>query len=108
VEDALVFLSDAISHIKVTEGFRNVLEDRQLDEVDCAAINLSATVTEYLAMAIEYFTDKTLGKNLLSQFLSFVFSGTTNLVQHVLPTLELGLLGVLNSRIRRAATILVL
>jgi hypothetical protein len=76
VEDALVFLSDAISHIKVTEGFRNVLEDRQLDEVDCAAINLSATVTEYLAMAIEYFTDKTLGKNLLSQFLNFVFSGT--------------------------------
>ena len=57
MEGALEFLSDSISRIKVTEGFRDVLLPEQLDEVDSAAINLSSTVTLYLAMAIQYFTD---------------------------------------------------
>jgi len=56
-----VFLLEAIRPIRVTEGFRDVLSPKQLDEVDCAAIALSAAVTDYLALAIQYFTDKTIG-----------------------------------------------
>jgi hypothetical protein len=63
VEEALTSLSSAISRIKVTEGFRDVLQQHQLDEVDCAAINLSAAVTEYLAIAIQYFADNSIGMN---------------------------------------------
>jgi hypothetical protein len=58
VEGALVVLSAAIHKVQVTEGFRDVLTPKQLDDVDCAALNLSASVTEYLAMAIKYFLDK--------------------------------------------------
>lgn len=57
----MAFLSDAIRPISVTEGFRNVLSPKQLDNVDCAALELSAAVTEYLALAIQYFTDKSIG-----------------------------------------------
>jgi hypothetical protein len=78
VENAIVELSDAIHHISVTDGFRDVLTLDMLDNVDCAAIHLSAAVTEYLAMAIKYFRDKSLSVSPLS--LRFdsncLFSGT--------------------------------
>jgi hypothetical protein len=57
----LVFLADTIHSIHVTEGFSKVLNEEQLDSVDCAALHLSATVTEYLAMTIVYYTDKSIG-----------------------------------------------
>ena len=40
--------------MEVTEGFSEVLDDAQLDEVYCSALFLSASVTEYLAKAIAY------------------------------------------------------
>jgi hypothetical protein len=63
VDSALEFLADAIHSIHVTEGFSEVLNEEQLDGVDCAALQLSAAVTEYLAMAIVYYTDKSIGRN---------------------------------------------
>jgi hypothetical protein len=40
--------------VEVTEGFSEVLDEAQLDEVYCAALLLSASVTEYLVKAIVY------------------------------------------------------
>ena len=53
-------LSAAIHKVQVTAGFSDVLTPKQLDDVDCAALNLSASVTEYLAMAIKYFVNKSI------------------------------------------------
>ena len=58
VDESLSFLSEAIHRVHVTEGFSEVLNEKQLDDVYCAALNLSAAVTEYLTLAIQYFTDK--------------------------------------------------
>ena len=61
MEGILTFLSDSIHVIQVTDGFRDVLKPRQLDDADCAALNLSSAVTVYLAMAIQYFNDESIG-----------------------------------------------
>jgi hypothetical protein len=52
VEDAMKALSDTIRDAQVTDGFSEVLDEKQLDEVHCAALRLSAAITEYLAKAI--------------------------------------------------------
>jgi hypothetical protein len=57
VDESLSFLSEAIHRVHVTEGFSEVLNEKQLDDVYCAALNLSTAVTEYLILAIQYFTD---------------------------------------------------
>jgi hypothetical protein len=57
----------AIHRIHVTERFSEILSDAQLDDVHCAALNLSTAVTEYLVMVIQYLTDKSIG-NLVLQF----------------------------------------
>lgn len=57
-----MFLSDAIHRVQVTKGFSDILNEGQLDDVNCAALNLSAVVTEYLTMAIEYFMENSLGE----------------------------------------------
>jgi hypothetical protein len=44
-------------YVEVTEGFKEVLTEAQLDEVYCAALILSACVTEYLAKAIVYLEE---------------------------------------------------
>lgn len=61
VDGAIVTLSDGLHRIRVIDGFREVLTGEQLDDVDCAALNLSAAVTSYLTMAIEYYTPTTMG-----------------------------------------------
>lgn len=71
VDGALTTLSDAIHDVQVTDGFDEVLSQQQREDVECAAINLSASVTKYLAMAIEYFTDRT--------FSSLFLQDTSNL-----------------------------
>jgi hypothetical protein len=55
VEDAVKTLSDIIRDVQVTEGFAEVLDEKQLDDVYCAALGLSTAVVEYLAKAIDYF-----------------------------------------------------
>lgn len=40
--------------VEVTEGFKDILDEAQLDEVYCDALALSACVTEYLTMSIMY------------------------------------------------------
>jgi hypothetical protein len=57
-----LFLYDAIHRVQVTRGFSDILNEAQLDDVNCAALNLSAVVTEYLTMAIEYFMENSLGE----------------------------------------------
>lgn len=47
-------LCEAIECVQMTEGFSDVLTDEQLDDVYCAALKLSAAVTEYMANSIEY------------------------------------------------------
>jgi ASC-1-like (ASCH) protein len=61
LEEAVSDLSSTIGDIRVTDGFREVLSETQLDKVHCAAIKVSASVMEYLAEAIVY-----LSKNRLS------------------------------------------
>src|SRR5579859_5459208 len=52
IEGAISNLSTSIRSIQVTQGFSQVLDEGQLDEVYCAAVALSASVTEYLTKAI--------------------------------------------------------
>ena len=59
VEDAIKTLSDIIKRAQVTEGFSEGLDDKQLDEVYCAALRLSTAVTEYLTKAIIYLEGST-------------------------------------------------
>ena len=40
------------------EGFSDILSEQQLEGIDCAVLTLLAAVTEYLAVAIVYYTDK--------------------------------------------------
>jgi hypothetical protein len=54
LEEAIKTLSGTLERIQVTEGFKEVLTDAQLDEVDCAALTLAACVADYLAKAIAY------------------------------------------------------
>lgn len=54
VELAISKLSDTVQCITVTEGFSEVLDAEQLDELYCAALKLSAAVLDYIAKAIEY------------------------------------------------------
>jgi hypothetical protein len=54
LEDAIKTLSATLHHIEVTEGFKEVLTDAQLEEVYCAALVLAACVIEYLTKAIAY------------------------------------------------------
>ena len=54
VEVAMKTLSDTLRDAQVTDGFSEVLDEKQLDEVHCAALRLSTAVTEYLAKAILY------------------------------------------------------
>jgi len=54
IEGAIANLTSTMRRIEVTQGFSEVLDEAQLDEVYCAAVILSASVTEYLAKAIEY------------------------------------------------------
>jgi len=61
VEDAIKTLSDTIRHTKVTEGFKEVLDDKQLEEVYCRALRLSAAIAEYLAKVIPYLEGNKLG-----------------------------------------------
>ena len=62
VENVVSTLSATIHRVQVTEGFSDVLDYKQLDDVYCAAIKLSTAVTEYLGMAIVYFENKNLSK----------------------------------------------
>lgn len=66
VEDAIKMLSDTIQSIQVTEGFSEVLDDKQLDEVYCAAMRLSTAVTEYLTKAILYLESNKRGTDMLA------------------------------------------
>lgn len=74
LEEAIKTLTAILERIQVTEGFKDVLTDAQLDEVYCAALILAACVTDYLARAIAYL-DGSLGTispnyiNVLSQSL---------------------------------------
>jgi hypothetical protein len=61
----------------VTEGFSDVLSEKQLDDVYCAALNLSGAVAVYLTMAIKYWTDKNIGKGLLCTNLEFAMQPVT-------------------------------
>jgi len=61
VEDAIKALSDTIRYTEVTEGFEEILDDKQLDEVHCGALRLSAAIAEYLAKAIIYLEGNKLG-----------------------------------------------
>lgn len=57
-------LTTTLDRIKVTEGISDVLDETQLEEVDYAAVELSAAVIEYLARAITHF-DKSKGERFL-------------------------------------------
>jgi tripartite-type tricarboxylate transporter receptor subunit TctC len=59
-DNSIAFLSEAIRRVQVTDGFSNILSERQLNGVYIAALDLSAAVAEYLAMVITYFTDKSI------------------------------------------------
>jgi hypothetical protein len=54
LETAIKTLSETLEHIQVTEGFKEVLTPAQLEDVDCAALNLAACVTDYMAKAVAY------------------------------------------------------
>lgn len=54
IETAISDLSATMRRVEVTEGFKDILDEAQLDEVYCDALALSACVTIYLANAIEY------------------------------------------------------
>ena len=54
IEEAVTHLSSAIRRVEVTDGFREVLDNAQLDEVECAAAVLSTAVTDYLTRAISF------------------------------------------------------
>lgn len=54
LDKAISELSMSLQRVQVTEGFKEVLSEAQLDEVYCAALCLSASVTVYLAKAIGY------------------------------------------------------
>jgi hypothetical protein len=58
VDAAFSFLSEAMSCIHVTEGFSEILDQEQLENVYCRGLHVSAAVTEYLEKAIIYLTDK--------------------------------------------------
>jgi hypothetical protein len=59
VEDAVKTLSDIIRDVQVTDGFREVLNEEQLDDVYCAALKLSIAVVKYFAKVIDYFESGT-------------------------------------------------
>lgn len=71
LERAIANLSSTVRQIEVTQGFQEVLNIAQLDEVYCAALQLSSCVTEYLAKIIQYFHDN-LGIVELSVILIFI------------------------------------
>ena len=62
INEALSFLSDSIREVEVTATFKDILKQKQLEDVNCAAINLSAAVTEYLTMTIESLSNEIQGK----------------------------------------------
>jgi hypothetical protein len=61
IEDVISKLSETIGRIQVTKGFSKVLKQEQLEGVYCAALKLCTAVTEYLAKAIIYLEDQSLG-----------------------------------------------
>lgn len=71
IEEAVANLSSVIRRVEVTEGFREVLDNSQLDEVEYAAIILSIAVTEYLVKAILFLEGNHLGNLILSINLTF-------------------------------------
>jgi len=54
VEKAISDLSAIMQRVEVTEGFKDILDESQLDEVYSDAVSLSACVTEYLTVSIMY------------------------------------------------------
>ena len=63
IEEAISNLGLTIGRIQVTEGFLEVLDAAQLNEVDCAALRLSLAVTKYLTKAIIYLENTRLSIN---------------------------------------------
>jgi len=59
-------LTATLQQIHVTDGFSEVLDNAQLDVTYCAALVLSAAVTEYLAQAVLYLMSDSLGMSFFS------------------------------------------
>ena len=65
VEEAASRLTETLDRVEVTEEFSEVLGNKQIDEVYCSALALSAAITEYLTIAIMYLEVDHFRKNLL-------------------------------------------
>jgi len=61
IKSTLSFLLDSLQRIRVTEGFSEVLKEKELEDIYCAALNLSAAVSDYLALAMKYLIDANFG-----------------------------------------------
>jgi hypothetical protein len=61
IGDTLRLLSYSIHNVQTTDALKAILSLRQLDDVYCAALYLSAAITEYLTIAIKFYTKLSLG-----------------------------------------------
>ena len=61
IETMISTLSETLRSAQVTKGFSEVLDKSQLYEVEYRAIRLSTAVTEYLAKAIKYLSNRNPG-----------------------------------------------
>lgn len=55
-----------MSSVRVTEGFSEVFDEEQLENVYCHALYVSTAVVEYLEKVIVYLTDNNIGNSYLS------------------------------------------
>jgi hypothetical protein len=57
VSDVLVFLSKTIPTVDVDNGLPRLLQQKQLDGIQFAAISLTASIMECLTVLVRYITE---------------------------------------------------
>ena len=67
IDEKLTFLTSIIKRVELNANFPQDIPDVQLDNVECASLNLFAAVMNYLTKAIGYLSKSLGGKQWKSE-----------------------------------------
>ena len=62
IEENLAFLASVIHRLELNANVPQSIADAQLHNVECAALDVFATVMEYLTNGIQYFSQPLIGQ----------------------------------------------
>src|SRR5271163_2845281 len=62
VDEKLVFLSTTIHRLELMNDIPADIDNAQLDNLECAALNLTTSIIEYLTFAIRHFSRSFIGE----------------------------------------------